>query len=1322
MSGAEMSPAVSGPPSAPKRHRFVDLEVSSNFTFLTGASHPHELAEQAAALAAPAVAITDRASLAGIVRAHQAARRAGIGLVVGARFGLHLGMTARCDEARGTTRPDQRDGFHPFGPLDGSHDRRRIGPSKTTHEFGEAEPPHEICDTTCDAGESHPDSPSCEAAVAAPRSWIKSGDGGSLGRDPREDPRLHPHRPSPPDFVEVLVHVDSRMAYGRLCRLITLGRRRAGKGRSLLHLHDLLEHDEGFWITLIPPRIVDQAFLEVAEGLARRDQARHRTRPHAEPTRLSIAIRRIGDPAEDLRNRQLAILASHLGVPLVATNDVHWHTVARRPLQDVLTAIRLGRPLDRLGLDRFGGGDRALQSDAAMRDRFAALATEIGGGLEELIESAVDRAGEIAARCLDFSLDELRYEYPREIVPAGRTPDAHLRALVETGARERYPPSSHPDGVPAKVLARIEHELSLIAELDYARYFLTVHDLVRFARRQGILCQGRGAAANSVVCFCLGVTAVDPDRIETLFERFISKERNEPPDIDIDFEHRRREEVIQYLYARYGRDRAALAAEVVCYRGRSAVREVGKALGFAPETLDRLAGGIDWWTQGAGEPDRVRELGFDPNAAAVRRLMALATEISGFPRHLSQHVGGFVITEGPLCESVPIENAAMADRTVIEWDKDDLDAMGMLKVDILALGMLSAIRRAIDLVNETNGRVAKVVPEVPDAGDGAEVLLEPEQPASLPPDPMGRIRPSSAHEAHGAHPAHSPDRLSESTTPLPSTPARLEYHTIPAEDPAVYDMLCRGDSVGVFQVESRAQMNMLPRLRPRSFYDLVIEVAIVRPGPIQGDMVHPYLRRRRGEEPIEFPDDSVRRVLERTLGVPLFQEQAMALAIVAAGFTPGEADQLRRALAAWKRPGNAIDEFRRRLVEGMASRGYDTAFAEQVFERIRGFSGYGFPESHAASFALLVYVSAWLKCHQPAAFTAALLDSQPMGFYAPAQLVRDAREHGVRIRRIDVARSGWQCRLERDAAIDDPILPSAWEASVTTGRGGETPPHLASTSTLVPEQRHPSRRPGFRLDQPALRLGMELVRGLAREEGEALAEAVAQHGPPATIEALWSRSGVSAAALRRLAQAEAFASLGLDRSQSLWQVRMLPKRRLVLLDGDRGEATAAALRPPRQAPLPAMPRMRRIALDYGATGLSLRDHPMACLRPTLSDLGAIACADLADEAVLEDGERTSVAGLVLCRQRPSTAKGTVFITLEDETGIANLIIRPKAWERDRREGRHATVLLAKGRLQRREGVVNLLVDRLRDLTASLARLDASGEAGESLAGRAREFR
>ncbi len=1064
---------------------------------------------------------------------------------------------------------------------------------------------------------------------------------------------------------------------------------------AMAKAHRATASSQGLLLTLVPPPVLDEAFLEALAGIRNSPSLRG-----GAADRLSIAVRRIGDPEETVRIRQLVDLSEHFGVPLVATNDVHWHDDRRRPLQDVLTAIRHRTTLDRAGLDLLGGGDRRPQSEAAMRARFRELPSAA--------REAVDRAGVIAMRCRGFSLDELRYEYPHEVVPEGCSPDEHLRALVEQGACERYPPATHPDGVPIRVRERIEHELALVRELDYARYFLTVHDIVRFARGRGILCQGRGAAANSVVCFCLGVTAVDPDRIEMLFERFISRERNEPPDIDIDFEHTRREEVIQYLYRRYGRDRAALAAEVVCHRGRSAVREVGKVLGFAPETVDRLASSLDRWESSGGDPERIREAGFDPEAPAVRRLLALAGDLVGFPRHLSQHVGGFVISERPLDEIVPIQNAAMADRTIIEWDKDDLDAMGMLKVDILALGMLSAIRRAIELVNES---------EQSDESDRSD------QP--------------------------------------------LRYHTVPAEDPAVYDMLCAGDSIGVFQVESRAQMNMLPRLRPRCFYDLVIEVAIVRPGPIQGDMVHPYLRRRRGDEVVDHPDEEIRRVLDRTLGVPLFQEQAMALAMVAAGFSPGEADELRRALAAWKRPGNSIDEFRRRLIEGMRSRGYDRNFAEQVFERIRGFSGYGFPESHAASFALLVYVSAWLKCRQPAAFTAALLDSQPMGFHAPAQLVRDARDHGVRVRRVDVARSGWRSRLERDRSTTDPCLSSLSIPSNLPGTSDLSEvPNLsgmmngpAAAREIATDSGASARgtsrasaegngcdgvadavraSPGtaasgvstarLRVDQPAIRLGMQMVRGLAEEDAMAIADTVDRHGPPASIEALWSRSGVGASALRRLAAAEAFGSLGLDRSQSLWQVRALPKRRTTSLwitsDGsDTFDGSSTSDRADTvDVRLPKVPRLRRVALDYGATGLSLRDHPMACLRPLLEPRGVRVSASLADAALVEDGEIVSVAGLVVCRQRPSTAKGTVFMTIEDETGIANLIVRPKVWARCRRAGRHATALTAHGRLQRREGVVQVIVRSLEDLGSDLASLDRRDEAATSLAGRARDFR
>ncbi len=1085
--------------------RFVDLEVTSHFTFLTGASSPEELVGEAAALGAEAVAIADRCSLAGVVRAHEAAQHAGIRLVVGARLGIWRDPAA--------------------APADGRA---------------------EAC-------------------------------------------RLHPHLPSPRGFFEALAFPSDRAAYGRLSRLITRARRRAAKGRSLLFLHDLLEHGEGLQLVLVPPAVLDGDFIEAAEGLATAFGGRE--------DRLSMAIRRIGDPDEPLRDRQLQALAARVSVPLVATNDVHWHRPRRRRLQDVLACMREGVRIAEAGRRLLGGGDRGLQSHEAMRRRFPDL------------PAAVDRSGEIAARA-GFSLSQLRYEYPHESVPDGLDADEHLRRLAEAGAAERYPRSRHPAGVPKRVRDLLGHELALIRELGYARYFLTVHEIVRFARSRGILCQGRGAAANSAVCYCLGVTAVDPQRSDMLFERFISRERNEPPDIDIDFEHERREEVIQHVYQRYGRERAALAAEVVRYRGRSSLREVGKVLGIAGGTLDRLAAEADAWSDAPPDASRLAEAGFDPDSPLIRTLLELAGELAGFPRHLSQHVGGFVITEGPLCEIVPIENAAMADRTVIEWDKDDLDAMGMLKIDLLSLGMLSAIRRGVELVNHAQAR-----------GGPAAV--------------------AGSRET-------------------------LTCEGVPAEDPAVYEMLCRGDSVGVFQVESRAQMSMLPRLRPRCFYDLVIEVAIVRPGPIQGDMVHPYLRRRRGEETVSYPDEAVRQVLERTLGVPLFQEQAMALSIVAAGFTPGEADRLRRALAAWKRPGNAIEEFRRRLLEGMAARGYAAAFAEQVFERIRGFSGYGFPESHAASFALLVYVSAWLKRHHPAAFTAALLDSQPMGFYAPAQLVRDARDHGVRVRAVDALASGWRSRLEIDREPGDPL------------RGA-----LAGDG----ERRED-------LEQPAVRLGMSLVRGLSQHDAEAIA-AAAERERFESIESLALASGVGAGALRRLAEADAFASMGLDRSQAIWQVRALGRHREPLF-----ESVPAGPASPRTT-LPPVPRLRKVAMDYRSVGLSIREHPLAVLRPRLRREGVHPAASLGDERATSDGELVSVAGLVICRQRPSTANGIVFITLEDESGIANLIVRPKVWQHCRRIGRAAVVLMASGRLQRREGTVHLLVRTLADLSDRL---------------------
>ncbi|MBM4006736.1 MAG: DNA polymerase III subunit alpha, partial [Planctomycetes bacterium] len=752
--------------------------------------------------------------------------------------------------------------------------------------------------------------------------------------------------------VELLLWPFELRGWANLCRLITDGhvqRRRA--------IGSLLTRADGLMAAVLPApgvALAEQWFLETVEGLAR-----------LFGDRLSVALVRQGLPDEWLRLRQACALAAHVGVPTLATNLPRHHDASRRELADVLTAVRESKPVAACGAALAPNHEAHLRGEAAMRALF------------DFAPEAVDRSVQIARRCEGFSLEQVRWSYPRDCAPEGISPLAHLRALTMQGARERWPGE-----VPTAVMQRLEHELALIAELRYEPYFLTVHEIVAFARGRGILCQGRGAAANSAVCFCLGITAVDPDRMDTLFERFISRERDEPPDIDVDFEHERREEVIQWIYRRWGRHRAALTAEVIRWRGRSAVRDVGKAMGLAPEAVERLARQIDRHMvdpREGGEVDARQAV--QPLNDLETRVLRMAAELEGFPRHLSQHVGGFVMSDGRLDEIVPVRPATMADRTIIEWDKDDLEAMGLLKVDVLALGMLTCIRKCLDLVNEARAD--------------------------------------------------------------PAAPA-LAFHAIPSEDPATYDMACRADTVGVFQIESRAQMSMLPRLKPRRFYDLVVQVAIVRPGPIQGDMVHPYLRRRAGLEPISYPDPRIERVLGRTLGVPLFQEQAMSLAVVAAGFTPGEADQLRRSIAAWKRRGNQLAQYGERLEAGMVANGYSRQFAQQVFTQIQGFSGYGFPESHAASFALLAYASAWLKRHHPAAFAAALLNSQPMGFYAPAQLVRDAREHGVEVRPIDANFSAWHCTLE------------------------------------------PRGLRGF-AEPPALRLGLRMVRGLSQADGERIA-------------------------------------------------------------------------------------------------------------------------------------------------------------------------------------------------------------------------------------------
>ncbi len=966
-----------------------------------------------------------------------------------------------------------------------------------------------------------------------------------------------------PDGLELLVFPSSRAAYAHLCQLLTTGKRRAPKGECHLRWNDLLAHQSGLLAVALPPSALCEAFTQQLREL----------RAVFDDDRLSLAATRSYGPDDSARMLALASLAKLTRTPLVAVNDAHYHVSNRRPLQDVLTCIRHGCTIHEAGFRLQANAERHLKPPDEMARLFAEY------------PEAIARTNEVAQRAAAFSLDELKYEYPDEPIPRGISAIEHLRNLCDQGARLRYP-----NGIPEKLRASLDHETALIAELRYEPYFLTCHDIVRFARSKGILCQGRGAAANSAVCFCLGITEVDPAKNQLLFERFISAARKEPLDIDIDFEHERREEVIQYIYQRYGRDRAALTAEVISYRGRSAVRDVGKAMGLSLDCVDTLARNLDLWGE-TPSAQRVKEAGINPDDATIRMVMALTAQLQGFPRHLSQHVGGFVMTRSPLCELVPIENAAMEDRTVIEWDKDDIDAMGMLKVDVLGLGMLTCIRKAFDLV----------------ARSGGEALS------------IARI---------------------------------MDHH---AEDPATYAMIQRADTIGVFQIESRAQMSMLPRLKPAEFYDLVIEVAIVRPGPIQGKMVHPYLRRRRGEEQFDYPGPEIRQVLERTLGVPLFQEQAMQLAIVAGGFTPEEADKLRRAMAAWKRKGDLIFRFGQKLIEGMLARGYPAEFAERCFEQIKGFSEYGFPESHAASFAILVYVSCWLKCHHPAAFAAALINSQPMGFYQPAQIVRDAKEHGVEVRPIDVNHSAWDCTLE------------------------ECPSGLA------------------------IRLGMRLAKGLPQIDADRVSAIVRQRGRFDSVLALWRQSRASARAMRCLARADAFGSLGIDRQAALWAVRTLRDDELPLFDAVGEDAIVESS---GATTLPAIPAPERTLHDYAFTGLSLRDHPMAFLRKRLDRKRVVPAARLRNEADCPSGRMVRVAGVVLVRQRPATASGVVFITLEDETGIANLVVWTDTYERFRRTIRLSHSLLVEGKVEREGEVVHVHARRFRGLDEYLPALES----------------
>jgi error-prone DNA polymerase len=921
----------------------------------------------------------------------------------------------------------------------------------------------------------------------------------------------------------------NREGYGQLSRLITRGRMGSKKGSYTLGCADLDGALPGCLALLIPDGKHD---AEHARIVAERF-----------PGRAWIAAELLCGPDDRARLAALRDLGRSAGLPLVAAGDVHMHLRSRRALQDTLTAIRLKTPVRACGHALHPNAERHLR----LRMRLAQLYPP------ELLAETV----KIAERC-SFSLDELRYEYPEELVPAGETPASWLRKLTGQGLARRFP-----EGAPRKICDLIERELTLIAELRYEPFFLTVQDVVAFARSREILCQGRGSAANSAVCYALGVTEVNPAKQELLFERFLSKERDEPPDIDVDFEHQRREEVIQYIYGKYGRDRAALAATLITYRPKSALRDAGKALDLDPRQVDAIAKSIAWWDDRKDLALRLREAGFGPASPVMRRLMALAHALLGFPRHLSQHVGGFVISRGPLAQLVPIENAAMPERSVIEWDKDDLESLGLLKVDVLALGMLSAIRRALGFVNAQ--RKSKLTMD--------SLLLE--------------------------------------------------------EDPAVYEMIRHADTIGVFQIESRAQMSMLPRLKPMHFYDLVIEIAIVRPGPIQGDMVHPYLRRREGKEPVDYPNDAVKKVLERTLGVPIFQEQVMQLAVVAAGFTPGEADQLRRAMAAWKRKGG-LEPFQKKLVDGMRGNGIPAEFADRIYRQILGFGEYGFPESHSVSFALLAYVSAWLKHHEPAAFLAALLNSQPMGFYTPSQLVQDARRHGVEVRPVDVTVSEWECTLE-----------------------GEV-----------------------------VRLGFLLVRGFPEAAAKRVAEARRQAFE--SVDDLAHRAALDRRELKCLAAAGALAPLAGHRREAHWSVAGIATGKHILAGAPVAE-NRPALAPPSEG--------ETLLADYASTGLTLGRHPLALLRRRLSRMRFSTADELKR---LPGGATARAAGIVTGRQRPGTASGTVFVTLEDETGAINVIVWPRLVEAQRRELLGSKLMGVEGTLEREGEVMHLVAKRLVD--------------------------
>lgn len=1030
---------------------YTELQVTTNFSFLRGASHPEEMVEQAALFGYREIAITDRNTLAGIVRGHVAAKEKGIRIIPGCH--LHL--------------------------IDGS---------------------------------------------------------------------------------SLLAYPTDKAAYGRLSALLTKGNLRAEKGQCHLYKADVYEHAAGIQFIAIPPPALNAAFSY--DDAFKKGLKEYR---EALGNQLYLAATRSyqGDDLKKLY--RLSQLCDQLDIPLIATNDVHYHDPTRRQLQDVLTCIREKCTIHTAGYRLHENAERYLKPEAEMQRLFRQY------------PEAIRHTQEVAQAC-QFSLDSLQYIYPDELTTEGRTPQEELIHLTWQGAHRQFE-----GDVPEKIKADIRHELSFIAEMNYASYFLTVYDIVRFAREQQILCQGRGSAANSVVCFCLGITSVNPTKFDLLFERFLSSARNEPPDIDVDFEHERREEVIQYIYNKYGRDRAAIVATVTQQGEKGAVRDVGKAMGLSVDMVNRLSGSIWEFTEAWMESKEISSQGLNPQDPHLRKVLELTDQMIGFPRQLGQHTGGFIITQGKLSDLCPILNARMEDRTNIEWNKDDIEALGFLKIDVLALGMLTCIRKAFDLAKKHYG---------------LDFTL-----ANIPPD-----------------------------------------------DKAVYEMIGHADTIGVFQIESRAQQSMLPRLKPKDFYDLVIEVAIVRPGPIQGGMVHPYLRRRNGEEPVEYPSPELKEILYKTLGVPLFQEQAMKIAIVAAGFTPAEADGLRRSMATFKSSGQ-VSRYQKKLVDGMVAKGYTAEYAQRIFKQLEGFGSYGFPESHAASFALLVYVSSYIKCYYPDIFAAALLNSMPMGFYQPAQIVIDARKHGVEVRSVDINHSYWDNILEEVAG-----------------------------------------------KYRALRLGFRQVKGMREEDITGLVEARSTRYT--AMNALLD-ARVPLATLEKLADADAFRSIGLDRRQALWEVAALKDNPTGMFTGQPSESASET-----NINLPEMTASEHVVHDYSATSLSLKAHPVSFVRDQLQQLHIRPIKDLDH---LQDGDMVSVAGLVLVRQRPGTASGICFITIEDETGCANLVVFKKLFDHYRKEIVQAKLLMVTGKVQREGEVIHVVVQHCYNLSKLLRHLLPSGK-------------